>query len=199
MQVDALAVRLRPRTPMEAADLGVRLCQSAARSVYPLLLRWSALPGRAARAGVVRDRRLAADAADLVREAMARSHDPLRAVARRVRAATTPRDLWRAQRQVWWSQLLFTLDLRRLSPWRSFTQPVYQLEGLSVWSGAARVFARSGSGRTGSALMMTQAFSLAEAALTLRARVAGVLVRAVGNGAGARRVLVRRTDSAAAR
>ena len=29
VQVDALAVRLRPRTPMEAADLGVRLCQSA--------------------------------------------------------------------------------------------------------------------------------------------------------------------------
>src|SRR3979490_3596562 len=25
---------MRPRTPMEAADLGVRLCQSAARQVY---------------------------------------------------------------------------------------------------------------------------------------------------------------------
>ena len=35
MQLDALAVRLRPRTPLEAADLGVRLCQSAARYVYP--------------------------------------------------------------------------------------------------------------------------------------------------------------------
>ena len=35
VQVDALAVRLRPRTPMEAADLGVRLCQHAARSIYP--------------------------------------------------------------------------------------------------------------------------------------------------------------------
>ena len=39
MQLDALAVRLRPRTSMEAADHGVRLCQSAARSVYPLYLR----------------------------------------------------------------------------------------------------------------------------------------------------------------
>ena len=34
MQVDALALRLRPRAPLEAADLGVRLCQSAARSIY---------------------------------------------------------------------------------------------------------------------------------------------------------------------
>ncbi len=34
MQVDALAIRLRPRTPYEAADLGTRLCQSAWRDVY---------------------------------------------------------------------------------------------------------------------------------------------------------------------
>ena len=52
---------------------------------------------------------------------------------------TAPADVWRAQRQVWWSQLLFTWTVRRLSPWRSFTQPVYQLEGLSIWKrGCAR-------------------------------------------------------------
>src|SRR5215471_17863 len=34
MQIDALALRMRPRTPMEAADLGARLCQSTARQVY---------------------------------------------------------------------------------------------------------------------------------------------------------------------
>src|SRR5687767_7511465 len=34
VHVDALAVRLRPRTATEAIDLGVRLCQSHARSVY---------------------------------------------------------------------------------------------------------------------------------------------------------------------
>src|SRR5687768_623333 len=38
MQVDALGVRLRPRSAMEAADLGVRLCQAARRSVYPAFL-----------------------------------------------------------------------------------------------------------------------------------------------------------------
>ena len=35
MQIEALAVRLRPRNQMEASDLGVGLCQSAAFSVYP--------------------------------------------------------------------------------------------------------------------------------------------------------------------
>ena len=34
MQIDALALRMRPRAPLEAADLGARLCQDAARSVY---------------------------------------------------------------------------------------------------------------------------------------------------------------------
>jgi hypothetical protein len=34
VQLEALALRLRPRTAMEAADLGVRLCPRAARSVY---------------------------------------------------------------------------------------------------------------------------------------------------------------------
>ena len=33
-RIEALAIRLRPRTPMESADLGVRLCQHAARSVF---------------------------------------------------------------------------------------------------------------------------------------------------------------------
>ena len=34
MQLDALALRMRPRAPLEAADLGVRLCQDAAGSVF---------------------------------------------------------------------------------------------------------------------------------------------------------------------
>jgi len=38
-------------------------------------------------------------------------------------------DLWRAQREVWWSQWFTSLTWRRLSPWRSYTQPIYQLEG----------------------------------------------------------------------
>ena len=165
MRVDGLAVRLRPRTPMEAADLGVRLCQSSARSVYhcyglvalpvasmalasyelgawlPPLVLWCAKPWL--------DRTILFV---LSRAAFGQT--------------TTPSDVWNAQRQVWWSQLLFTLTVGRLSLWRSLTQPVYQLEGLSIWRTGARV--RQIRHRSmGSALMVTHAFSVSETALTL--------------------------------
>ena len=38
-------------------------------------------------------------------------------------------DLWRDRSSVWWQQLLASLLPRRLSPWRSYTQPAAQLEG----------------------------------------------------------------------
>ena len=79
---------------------------------------------------------------------------------------TTPGDLWRARRQVWWRQLLFTLTVRRLSPWRSLTQPVYGLEGLSIRQAHGRV--RQIRRRAGGpALLVTHAFSMAETALTV--------------------------------
>ena len=150
---------------MEASDLGVRLCQSAASSVYrsyvivalpvaalalasyevagwlPPLVLWCAKPWL--------DRTILFV---LSRAAFGQT--------------TTPSDVWNAQRQVWWSQLLFTWTVRRLSLWRSFTQPVYQLEGLSVGMAGARV--RQIRQRSmGSALMMTHAFSFAEVVLML--------------------------------
>jgi hypothetical protein len=164
VQIDALAVRLRPRTAMEAADLGVRLCQHAARSVYPCYaivavplmalslasyevagwlpgtLIWCAKPWL--------DRTIL-----FVLSRAAFGQD------------TSIRDLLRARRDVWWRQLLFTWTMQRLSPWRSFTQPVYQLEGLSLWHTGARV--RQIRRRSlGSALMMTNVFSMAEIAVT---------------------------------
>ena len=132
VQVDALAVRLRPRTPTEAADLGVRLCQSAARSVYRCYLI-VALPV------VALCRWLRFELASWLPSLVMWCAKPW--LDRTIlfvlsRAAfgqqTAPADVWRAQRHVWWSQLLFTLTVRRLSPWRSLTQPVYQLEGLSI-------------------------------------------------------------------
>ena len=108
---------------MEAADLGVRLCQSAAREVYlcycvtalpvfavslatyeiatwlPLLLIWWFKPWLDRTVLFV-----------LSRAAFGQ--------------ATTVGDLIRNQRHVLWGQLLLSLTLRRLSPWRSFTQPV---------------------------------------------------------------------------
>src|SRR5438067_13147661 len=117
---------MRPRSPMEAGDLGVRLCQSAARPVY--LCYWAVglpvaalalatlelanwLPGL-----VIWWSKPWLDQAILFVLSRAAFGQP-----------TTLRDLWKAQRPVLWSQLPLSLTMRRLSPWRSFTQPVHQL------------------------------------------------------------------------
>jgi hypothetical protein len=149
---------------MEAADLGARLCQSAARPVYlcyvvvalpvialclasyeiavwlPSLALWWAKPWL--------DRTILFV---LSRSAFGQQ--------------TTLGDLWHAQRQVWWRNLLHTLTMRRLSPWRSFTQAVYQLEGISAWRARQRVL-QIRRRSTGQALLMTSAFGLAEFALS---------------------------------
>lgn len=165
MQVDAFAIRLRRRSNMEAADLGVRLCQSVARSVYacylvaalplialalatfeiyawmPTLLIWWLKPWF--------DRTILFV---LSRAAFGQR--------------TSVRDLWASQRFVWWSQLIHTLTVRRLSPWRSFTQPVHQLEGLTGAKRRQRV-RQIRIGRGGPALMLTSAFTLVAFTLTI--------------------------------
>jgi len=165
VQIDGLAVRLRPRTAMEAADLGVRLCQDAARSIFPCFACVAVpLMGLAIAAGEI--------AAWLPIPAIWFAKPWLDRTILFVlsRAAfgqpSTPADVWRSQRSVWWSQFLFTWTVRRLSLWRSLTQPVYQLEGLSIVKSGPRVRAirrRSAGG----ALVMTSVFSLAEMALTM--------------------------------
>ena len=165
MQLDALAVRLRPRAPLEAADLGVRLCQSAALSVYtcyalvavPVMILALAsseiaawLPGLAIWwAKPWLDRTILFV---LSRAAFG--------------VASSPADLWREQRQVWWRQFPFTWTVRRLSPWRALTEPVYQLEGFSIFKSSSRIGQIRGRGLS-AALMMTSAFSFCELALTL--------------------------------
>lgn len=163
MQVDALAVRLRPRTPTEASDLGVRLCQHAASSVFPCY----ALVAVPVIALALSSFEIATWLPSLI---IWWSKPWLDRTILFVlsRAAfgqrTTVGDLWRAQRDVWWRQFLFTLTIRRLSPWRSLTQPVYQLEGLSTFGAGARV--RQIRQKTaGAAFMMTHAFSMAESAV----------------------------------
>ena len=163
MQIDALVLRMRPRSPFEAADLGARLCQSTAAQVYacyavvavpvlalalasyelagwlPTVLLWWSKPWL--------DRTILFV---LARAAFGQG--------------TTLRELWEAQRNVWWRQLLPTWTWRRLSPWRSFTQPVYQLEGLAFWRIRPRVL-QIRRRKSGPAFLMTLAFSLAETAL----------------------------------
>src|SRR4051794_12639589 len=112
---------MRTRGSMEAADLGVRLTQEAMRAVYTCYLLVAVpviaiclslyeiagwLPGLAlwcAKPWLDRT----------ILFVLSRS-----AFGQR----TTLADLWDARRQVWWQHLLSTLTLRRLSPWRSFTQ-----------------------------------------------------------------------------
>ena len=78
--------RLRPRSPLEAADLGVRLCQHAARDVYHLLSRDRGA-GVRARAATYEWAAWLPAVLMLCVEAVARSHHPVRAVARGVRTA----------------------------------------------------------------------------------------------------------------
>jgi hypothetical protein len=164
VRVDALALRMRPRHGREATDLGVRLCQSTARSVFqcyamvalpvvalalatapvapglPLAAMWCAKPWL--------DRTIL-----FVLSRAAFGQD------------TCAADVWRSRGAVWGHQFLFTWTIRRLSMWRSFTQPVYQLEGLSLWKARARVrqIRRRGAA---SAFVMTQVFAISELLLT---------------------------------
>jgi hypothetical protein len=165
VKIDSLALQMRSRTPHEAADLGVRLCQAQARTIYrcwfmvaipfallalslheispwmSTLAMWWGKPWL--------DRTVV-----FVLSRAAFGQD------------TTPRDVWNAQRQVWWSQLISTWTWRRLSPWRSFTQPVCQLEGLDFLATRRRIV-QLRRRRTGAAAMLTGAFSFAESALTV--------------------------------
>lgn len=163
MQIDALAVRLRPRTSMEAADLGVRLCQSAARSVYPLYLRVAIPMVILAVASFEIADWLPMLAIWWLKPWLDRTI--LFALSRAVfNQKTSWRDLWASRRQVWFGQILLALTLQRVSFWRALTQPVYQLEGGGFW--AARRRARKlRRGAAGAAFLTTQAFSLCEIAI----------------------------------
>ncbi len=165
MRVDSLALQMRPRAPHEAADLGIRLCQSAAREVYrcyllvaiPIALLCLALFEIRPWLPVVVLWWLKPWLDRTVLYVLSRA-----AFGQR----TTIGDLWRDKWGVWFGQLLLTLTWRRLSPWRSFTQAVYQLEGHSFFRLRQRVVqVRRRYG--GPAAIMTAAFHFSEEGLTL--------------------------------
>jgi hypothetical protein len=161
--VDALAVRLRPRTPNEAIDLGVRLCQSAAPAVYRCYFL-VALP-------VIAIALASTEVMGWMSTVVIWWMKPwldrtiLFVLSRAAFGqATTIGDVWRSQWRVWWRPILFTLTVRRLSLWRSLTEPVYLLEdGPAIGSGARIVQIRNRV--AGSAFMMTQAFVSVELAM----------------------------------
>ncbi len=79
---------------------------------------------------------------------------------------TTWTDLWRERASVWRRQLLRTFTLCRLSPWRAYTQPVHQLEGLSG-SAQSKRLATISQGKRWVASLVTSAFATLEVSLAI--------------------------------
>ena len=165
MKVDAIRLDLRQRSMFEAADLGVRIVSAHLRTVWAscapvyvivLLLAASALafgPGWAVLTLI------------WLKPWLDRSI--LFVLARAVFGEETRfADVWAARRAVAWQGLLGALTIRRLSPWRSYVQPVLQLEGQRGKARRDRVARILGPHR-GAAMAMQGAFATAETVLAL--------------------------------
>ena len=134
MRIEALAVTLRPRPMSEAADLGQRLVQVHARSVWRCYWPVWAAVMLLALATVEIAGWLPGLLIFWLKPWLDRSL--LFVLSRAVFGeATRWQDLWAARREVFTRSLWRTLTIARLSPWRSFTQAIDQLEGQR---GAAR-------------------------------------------------------------
>ncbi len=165
MQIDSLALQMRPRAPHEAADLGIRLCQVNAGAVYRCYLT-VAIPMAVIAMSLLEFSPLYPALLMLCAKPWL-DRTILFVLARAAFGQqTTVGDLWREQRSVWWRQFILTWTWRRLSPWRSFTQPVYQLEGHSFFKLRKRIV-QMRNRYTSPAFFMTWAFSLTETGLTL--------------------------------
>jgi hypothetical protein len=128
MQVDALALHLRPRSMAEATDLGARLVQANARSIWATFTPLYLVVVLIALSTVELAGWLPALILFWLKPWLDRSL--LYVLARAVFGTPTRwSDLWRERPSVWWQQVLASLLPRRLSPWRSYTQPAAQLEG----------------------------------------------------------------------
>ena len=165
MKVDAIHLDLRPRGMFEAADLGVRLVCAHLRSVWascapvyafvllvaatllPFGLGWTVL------------------AVIWLKPWLDRSI--LFVLARAVFGEETRfTDVWAARGAVAGRGLLGALTIRRLSPWRSYVQPVLQLEGQRGKARRERVARLLGPHR-GAAMAMQTAFAMIETSLVL--------------------------------
>jgi len=165
MQVDALALDLRPRPMPEAADLGVRLVQSRARSVWRSFAPVFALVVLVALSTIEIAPWLPALIIFWLKPWLDRCL--LFSLSRAVFGEETRfADLWQARSQVMRRQWLSTLTLRRLSPWRSFTQAVHQLEG-QRGAELRRRRKQLLNGKRGSALAMHFAFVHVEIVLAI--------------------------------
>lgn len=163
MQVDALAVHLRPRPMAEAADLGLLLVHrhaaSLLRSWLPLYLAFAAL----ALATIEIRPWLPTLLIFWGKPWLDRTL--LFVLSRAVFGQSTGwSDLWAQRAAVWGRGWLPALTRARLSPWRSFIQPVAQLEGQRGRAGRQRS-RQLLKGKRGSAFGMHFVFAHAEFAL----------------------------------
>ena len=129
MKVDAIRLDLRPRGMFEAADLGVRLVSAHLRSVWTSCAPVYAFVAAASPRRCCRSASAGAVLTVIwLKPWLDRSI--LFVLARAVFGEETRfADVWAARRAVAWQGLLGALTIRRLSPWRSYVQPVLQLEG----------------------------------------------------------------------
>ena len=163
MKVDAIRLDLRPRTMFEACDLGVRIVSAHARSVWSTCLPVYALVVLISLMAWPFGTGWAFLALFWLKPWFDRS--VLFVLGRAVFGETTRfADLVVARRAVLWQGLAGALSVRRLSPWRSFVQPVLQLEGQRGKPGRQRIARILGPHR-GAALGMQSAFATAEACL----------------------------------
>jgi hypothetical protein len=163
MQIDSIALKLRPRSVWEGCDLGVRLLQSCLGPVFrchlavalPSLLLFLAMGALVAW--------LPALLMWLAKPWLDRT--VLFVLSRALFGETTRLgDLWIHRRPVWLLGLTRTLTLQRLSASRAFFQPVLQLEGLTGRELRARL-QQIGAGRRGVARGSNLAFVAAELAI----------------------------------
>ena len=179
MQLDALAIDLHPRSMMEASDLGVRLVQSRSRDVWRSFLPVFLVVLAVALATVEIAPWLPMAILFWLKPWLDRSL--LFVMSRAVFGEGTRfADLWREQRSVWWGQWLRTLTVRRLSPWRSFTQPAYQLEG-QHGAGLSRRRRQLLRGKKWSALLLQTAYYHLEWIFVLSLYVLGILLEPSGH------------------
>ena len=165
MKVDAIRLDLRPRGMLEAADLGVRLVCVHLRSLWASCAPVYAFVLLVAAAMLPLGSGWTVLAVIWLKPWLDRSI--LFVLARAVFGEETRfADVWSARRAVLWQGLVGALTIRRLSPWRSYVQPVLQLEGQRGKARRERVARILGPHR-GAALAMQTAFATIESVLLL--------------------------------
>jgi hypothetical protein len=173
MQIDAIALTLRPRSVWEGCDLGVRLLQFRIRSVYACYLAVAVPTFLMCLATYPLEPWLPALLVWLAKPWLDRA--VLFALSRALFGESTGlADLWAARERVLRPNLL-TLLLMRLSASRSFKLPIVQLEGLAGRAQRDRVRQLTLRHR-GVARAMTLAFANAELAVCSSVLVLRVLL-----------------------